>query len=159
SDIVVELTRYRTPEIMNDAEHQIALRYGIDNHAHGAHVIHPLTRQVLTLHLAVDAIDMLGPPRNRRVGYVVLYQLVTQRVDDLRQIRFAVGPTFIEARHNRAIGLRVEIAEAEILKFPLDLPDAEPIGKRRENIQRFFRNLTLLVFRHKAERTHVMKPV
>ncbi len=53
--------------------------------------------------------------------------------------RLAVGAPLVELAGDRVVALGVEEAKGEILELPLDLPDAEPVGERREHLHRLGR--------------------
>ena len=58
-----------------------------------------------------------------------------------------------------AIGIGFQVAEAEILQLPFDLPDAEPVSERRKNVQCLAGDALLFVLLLAAERTHVVQAV
>ena len=49
--------------------------------------------------------------------------------------------------------------EREVLELPLDRVDAEPMGERREDLERLLRLLVLLGLGHRLDRAHVVQPV
>src|SRR5258708_34104366 len=63
-DVVIEFTRYVGPAPVHQAERGVAIGRGVDHDAHGAHVKHLLESEVLALHPAPDAVDVLRPPVN-----------------------------------------------------------------------------------------------
>ena len=66
-DIVLEAARNRLVQVVNVAEHVVAVRHGIDNDAHGADIINLVDGLVLGIHFAVDRVNMLDAGRNRVV--------------------------------------------------------------------------------------------
>ena len=46
----------------------------------------------------------------------------------------AIVAAFVEQFGDLPIGLRLQVAERQVFQFPLELPDAEPIGQRRVDI-------------------------
>ena len=58
-----------------------------------------------------------------------------------------------------ALILRLELLEGEVLELPLDLPDPEPVGQRRVDLQRLAGDAALLLGRQGLERAHVVEPV
>jgi hypothetical protein len=60
-DVIVELLRDRLPQIVDDAEHGIAVLDLVHQHAHAAHVVDLGEVERLLAHLVVDAVDVLGP--------------------------------------------------------------------------------------------------
>ena len=58
----------------------------------------------------------------------------------LLDVAFALDALLVEQARDELVGLGLEKAEREILDLPLDLPDAEPVGQRREHLQRLARH-------------------
>ena len=57
------------------------------------------------------------------------------------------------------VRLRLEVAEGQVLELPLDLPDAEPVGQGRVDVQGLARDLPPLNLGQWVERAHVVEPV
>ena len=53
----------------------------------------------------------------------------------------------------------IHVAEGQILKFPLDLPDAQSIGERGEDVERLLGNSLALALGHVAQGPHVVQAV
>jgi hypothetical protein len=158
-DIVVELARDRLPQVMDDAQHLIALGDRIDDHADGAHVENLVEWQILALHLVIDAGDVLGAAADCRVVEAAAAQFVLQRRHDVLHVLFAACTPLVDLGRDTPVRLRVEIAQAQVFQLPLDLPDAKPVRQRRENLGRLSRDQLLLLWLHIAERPHIMQPV
>ena len=129
-DVVVELSRDVGPAPVHHPERRVAVRDRGHHHAHGTHVEELLERQLLALHLAVDAVDMfraavdLGRDARRTQ---LLLQLPAQRLD----VALAVRTALVQCAGDAPVLLGLEIPEGEVLELPLQLPDAEAIGERR----------------------------
>ena len=50
--------------------------------------------------------------------------------------RLALDALLVEQARDRLVVLGLEEAERQVLELPLDLPDAEPVGERREHLHR-----------------------
>ena len=61
--------------------------------------------------------------------------------DDVLDIALPVEPALVEQRGDRLVGFGLERAQAQVLELPLQLPDAEPIGERGEQIEHLARRL------------------
>ena len=59
--------RNRLVQVVDVAEHVVAVRHSIDNDAHGADIIDLVDGLVLGIHFAVDRVNMLDAGRNRVV--------------------------------------------------------------------------------------------
>ena len=94
-DVVIELARHVGPLAVHDAERRVALGDRVDHHAHRAHVEQLREVQLLALHLAVDAVDVLRTPvdlrRDARAG-----ELSTQFLAQLFDVALAVGAALVE---------------------------------------------------------------
>ena len=53
----------------------------------------------------------------------------------------------------------MERGEGEVLELPLDRVDPEPVGKRREDVERLLGDLVLLLLAQWRQRAHVVEPV
>jgi hypothetical protein len=58
-----------------------------------------------------------------------------------------------------AVLLGVEVAEGEVFKLPLDLPDAEAVGEGGVDLHRLARLATAMILRHGVHRAHVVEAV
>ncbi len=54
-----------TPQVVNDAQHGVAILYGFCDHAHGVQVVDLLDRDVLALQFLVDAVQPLDAALDR----------------------------------------------------------------------------------------------
>ena len=60
---------------------------------------------------------------------------------DFLQIAFAVRTLLVEFAGNRFVSFRIEAAKCQILEFPFQLPDAEAIGQRCQQVEGVLRRL------------------
>mmetsp|Transcript_21669 Transcript_21669/g.84381 ORF Transcript_21669/g.84381 Transcript_21669/m.84381 type:complete len:464 (+) Transcript_21669:1574-2965(+) len=137
-DVVVELARHRRVDLVQPGQCGVAIGHAGDDHAQGPQVEHALQRQVLALHLLVDAVEMLGPALHlgrNALGLQVGLQRRAGRVDAL----LAHDACLLQALGQRLVAVGVAEAEGQVLQLPFDLPDAQPVGQRRKHRQRFLR--------------------
>ena len=59
--------------------------------------------------------------------------------DDLCDVALAAAALVVEQARDALVGIRFEVAEREVLEFPFQLPDAEPVGERRVDVARELR--------------------
>jgi hypothetical protein len=85
---------------------------------------------MLFLHLSPDGVNVLRAARNRGVNAVRGKQILNGLYRFLNRLN-ALFSGFFERSGNFVISLGVRKAQRQILKFPLDLPDTEPVGERR----------------------------
>ena len=58
---IFDASRHRPPQVVNDAEHGVAILHGRRDHAHGAQIVDLLDRDALPLQLFVDTEQPLDP--------------------------------------------------------------------------------------------------
>ena len=137
-DVVVELAGNVRPAPVHQAERRVAVRHRGGHDAHRAQVEHLLEGQLLAVHLPVDAVDVLGPAVHlaRDAGGP---HHVFDRAAELDDVLLAVDALFRERRGDAAIVVGLQEAERQVLELPLELPESEPIGQRREHFARLER--------------------
>lgn len=89
-----------------------------------------------------------------RLGELLL-DLLDGRIDE----RLALLALLLDVLDEVVVDLRLEIAQAEVLKLPLDARDAEAVRERRVDLNRLARDALLLVLAHVLERAHVVQAV
>ncbi len=124
---------------MHHAQRGVAVLDRADHDAYRAHVEQLLERELLALHLAPDAVDVLGPAVDCGGRDAGLAQLALQQLAHVGDVALAIQAPLGQRTRDAVIGLGLEIAEREILEFPLQAPDAEPIGQRGEDLARLQR--------------------
>ena len=107
----------------------------LHQHAHRADVVQLLETQALPPHLVDDAGDVLGAAADFGLD-AVQRDFRLQAFDDAIDVSLAVGAFFVELRGDGLVGVGFQIAERPVLHFPLDLPHAEPVRQRREQLAR-----------------------
>ena len=131
-DIVVELARYMVPVGVDHAEGRVAVVDLLDDDAHCPDVIELGELKVLLLHLAPDAVNVLGPPVDIGLD-PVLGKSGPELGDELVDVGLAVNPLLVEEARDLLVDVGMQVAEGEILKLPLELSDAESVRERRVN--------------------------
>ena len=74
-------------------------------------------------------------------------------------VLFPLGAGPVHLRLDLVVGVGLEVLERQVFQLPLDLPDAQAVGERGEDLQGLLGDLLLAVFRHRAERPHVVQAV
>ena len=158
SDIVLEPSRHRFPHRMDDAEHRIAVLHGLDEDTHGREVIDFTELFMAALHLAVDAVKMLRTAADFRLdaGFCELSADLLHRVVDES---LALPPFLLDVVDEVVVDFRLEITQAEILQFPFDAGDAEPVRERCIDLDGLAGDALLLLGRHIFQRAHVVQAV
>ncbi len=157
-DIVIKLAGDGVENIVDYAERLVTLRDALHDDTNRAHVVNLAEGQVLALHLAVNAVDVLGPSLDIRFQSFAREMFLDVGRDPLH-IGFAVGTALVQLRGNFAVTFRFQVAKGEVFQFPLELPDAQAVGNRGEDVNRLFGFLNLFRRGHIAEGAHIMQPV
>ena len=143
---------------MDDAEHAIAVLDGVDEHAQRRQIVDLADVLLIALHLLVDAVEMLGTPldfcRYMRL-FKLFHDLLVRLVDEC----LTLLALLLDALDEIVVRLGLEIAQAQILKFPLDVRYAEAIRERRVDLDGLPRDALLLVLAHVLERAHIVQTV
>ena len=134
------------------------LRRHVQNHANGKQIIHLIEGDVLLLHLLQDGIDAFGPAL-----YFILKALRLQLlVNGLHKLLDKAVARALALPHlglKVVVGLGVGEFEVQILQLTLYSIEAQAVGQRRVQVQRFRGNFELLVARHRVQRPHVVQAV
>ncbi len=137
-DVVVEFARDRRPQVVHDAERRVAVLDLVDQNAHGADVVERVDARLLAAHLVPDAVDVLGAAADFGLD-AGRGKLAAQRLLHAVDVVLAVAAALVEQARDALVRLRLERAQGKILELPLQLPDAEAVGERREQVERLAR--------------------
>ena len=143
---------------MYHAECAIAVIHRIDDHAQSVDVDDFGQRRALAQHLAVDAVEVLFAGvdlgRDLRLG--------ERSRDALRNASkefFLVAAGPLQRAFDDAVALRIECTEAEILELEFHGVEAEALGERRVDVERFAGDGATAYRRHAFDRAHVVQPI
>jgi len=157
-DVVVELAGDGRPASMHDAQCGVALGQLLDDHPHRGHVVDLLEAEVLALHLLVDAVDVLGSAADgafdARIG-----KLGAQHLHHVGDVLATDRALFLEQLAEPSVGLGLELAKGEVFELPLELPDAETVGQRREDVHRLPCERAACLVVDAAQLAHPFDPV
>src|SRR5882724_3949420 len=149
-DVVVEFPRDRSPQVMHDAEHRVAVLRLVHEHAQAAHVVDLREIERLRAHLRIDAVEVLrpaadlGPDSGER-------ELVGERDDRPVDCALALAAAVVEQAGDALVEPGLEVAERQVFQLPLELPHAETIGERRVDVERLAGELAAHGFRRVHE--------
>ena len=135
-DVIVEFAGNVVPQGVHHAQRRIALLDRFDHDPHRAHVKQLVERELLALHFAPDAVDMLRTPVYRQRGHAGLGQFALQQRTYLTYIAFAIHSALGQGARDAVIGVGLEVTKRQILQFPLQAPYTQAIGQRRKDLAR-----------------------
>ena len=157
-DIILELARYGLEHIVDLSQHVVAVGQIVHDHPQGADIENLIELQLLGVHFAVNAVQVLDPV----VGGAVNAPLVQTGADLLLHARhegLQLGTPGLDIVRDGLIGHGVEIFERQILQLPFDRLDAEAVGDGGVDLHGLEGLQALLLRRLVVHRQHIVQPV
>src|SRR5207248_6850134 len=133
-DVVVELLRDRLPQVVDDAERGIAVLYRGHDDAQRAHVVDLAEVERLRAHLVPDRVDVLRPAVDLGLHAGGL-ELAREHGDGTADVLLALQALLVEHAGNALVELRLEEAERQVFKLPLELEHAQAVRERRIDVE------------------------
>ena len=118
---------------MHHTQGGVAFGDAVHPYPRGADIHELLEGELLCLHLAPDAVDMLWPAVDGGLD-AGSAQLPLQQFLQFVDVLFALGAARLESRRDVFVLRRLQIAKRQIFQFPFDLPNAEPVGEGRVDL-------------------------
>ena len=143
---------------MDDAERRVAVALALDQDADADQVVDVGELAAAHDHLLVDRVVVLRPAGDRRLD-PARAQVGLDALDHLAEVGVAARCALGDETDDLVVPLRVQRGEREVLELPLDRVHAEPVGQRREHLERLARLALLLLRREEPQRAHVVQPV
>src|SRR4051794_4296137 len=148
---------------MDQAERAVAVARplvagALDDHAHRREVVDLVELAALLGHLVVDRIEVLRAAGDLDRD-VDLVQLELQDARRLRDVSFSVGPTLRHHRLYLLVLARVQRFERKVFELPLERVDAQPVRKRRVDLERLLRLLHLLLLAEVLDLAEVVQAI
>ena len=112
----------------------------------------------VSLHLSINTVETLRPPRNLRFDASFL-QLVSQDLAHLSYISFTGRSPSSDQSSDFAIFIRLQIAESQVLQLPPQLPHPQPVCERSIDIHRLLSYPLLFLRCQCLQGAHIMQPV
>lgn len=157
-DVVFNAAGDGLPALVNFAEHLVALVHRVDDDAHSRQIVDLVERLVLRLHLFIDGIKMLGPTEHFAFD-IALFEDVFDLLDDKIDEVVPLVQLLVDVFDEVLVRLRLEVFEAQVLQFALDLRNTQAPRERGVNVERFLRHLDLALFGKEVEGAHVVQAV
>ena len=130
----------------------------IDDDAKAEHIDNGCERYALAAHFLVDAVEVLFATLHARVDAGFLdggAEVVRDLADELLLIAARALERFLDD----AVAARIQRLESQLFELGLHHVDAQTIGDRRVDLQRFAGDRAALGRGHRAERAHVVRAI
>ena len=158
ADVILEAAGQRLIHVVDDAEHVVAVGDRVHDDAECAEVKNAVDVELLRVHLAVDAVDVLDAARDGGVYAVGLQALANLRAHLAHEL-FQRRHAFIECIRDGLVARGVEIQQREVLELPLDLLHAEAVRDGCVDLHRLKGLDALLFLALVGHRAHVVQAV
>lgn len=136
-DVVVELAGNGLPEAVDDAQRGVTLGDGIDQNPHGADVEQAVEAEFFLHHFFVNGVDVFRTAGDFKVD-IVFFEFRTQDIEEVFDVFEAFGAFFVQKQGDFAVFFGFLMAEAQIFELPFELPHAQAVGERGEDVEGFF---------------------
>ena len=157
-DVILETAGHHRPGGVHDAERAIAFLHVADHDAEAENVGELLEADGFALHLAPDRVRPLLAAIDLRLDAAVGELAGELPLDVGNQVPIALGKR-LQPRQHHAVGVRIELAERQVLQLFPHPVHAHPGGERRIDVERFLRDAPPRLRRHEVEGAHIVQPV
>ena len=157
-DEILDAPRHRTPDVVNDAQHCVAVLQRARDDAHGKQIVDLIDGNALALQLLVDRIQALDAALHLGLD-AGLFQLVVDDCLHLREKSFALFAARIDSFFHLLVARGIEEAEAQILEFAANLAHAQAVGDGSVDLERLLGDLVLAFGLQVLERAHVVEAI
>ena len=159
ADVILEAPRDRPEGVVHHRQSPITtLEVGAKN-PQSRHVVDLVERLLLALHLAPDAIEVLGPAAYFAIGQAHGGKPVAQQLHRDRQALLALAALGGHLLLHVPVGLGLEDLEGQIFQLPLQPANAEAIGQGGIDLPGFPGDAQLLFGLERRDGAHVVQPV
>ena len=157
-DIVLEPPGHGLEHAVNYAQRGVAVGHVVRDHAEGAEVEDAVDVDLLRVHFAVDAVDMLDARGDRALDALGLQARMDLRLNVAHEALERVHAR-VQIFRDRLIAIRVEVAQGEVLQLPLDALHAQPVRDGGVDLHRLERFDALLLLGLVVHRAHIVQAV
>ena len=143
---------------MDDAEHIVAVGYGVDDDAEGAQVKNPVYIELLGVHFTVNAVDMLNAAIDGGV-HSFLFEAALYLPLYIVHERLKGRHALLQGLHYLIVACGVKVHECQVLKLPLCPLHTQAVrngGVDLHRLKRLYALLFLCLIRHGA---HIVQAV
>ena len=158
ADVVLEPPGHRPVQVVDKAQHIVAVGQLIHDDPHGADVVQFRKVQILGVHLAVNTVNMLDPGLDLTLDAHAFQLFLDPGLHPLQKVLILLA-LVLHLVHDLFVAHWVQVFDADIFQLRLDVLDAQPVGQRRIDIHGLQRFFPLLIFRQILECAGVVQPV
>ena len=144
---------------MDDAEGRIAVLHRLGDEAERDEIVDLLELDFLAAQLLMNAPEALDPSVDSAHRHLRLGELRGNRALQLLDEPFGRAAFGIDPAAQRLVGLRIEIAERQLLELVLDLAHPEAVGDGRVDVARLLGDLHAALLGQMVERPHVVEAI
>ena len=119
ADVVLEPAQHRVEQVVNDAQHIVALGDVVHNDPEGVEIEDLVHGLVLGIHLAVDGVGVLHPAVDGAVDALGVQPLLDAPLDGGQELLVG-GGTGGQLVGDLLVAHRVQVAQGGVLQLPLD---------------------------------------
>ena len=158
-DIVLEPAQDGLVEVVDHAQHVVAVRHRVHQDPEGEEVIDLVHGLILGVHFAVDAVGVLHPAIDRGVGDAHLAQPLGDLGLDHAHELLVLLALCLQLGDDLVVGHRIQIFQGQVLQLPLDLLHTQAVGEGGVDLHGLEGFFLLLLRRLVLHGAHVVQPV
>ncbi|VTX91762.1 Uncharacterised protein [Neisseria subflava] len=122
---------------MDDPQRGVTLGDGIDQDPHGADVKQAVEAEFFLHHFFVNGVNVFRAAGDFEVD-IVFFEFRAQDVEEVFDVFETFGTFFVQKQRDFAVFFGFLMAEAQIFELPFELPHAQAVGERCEDVEGFF---------------------
>ena len=158
SDVILDAPGDRFPLLVDSTQNGVTFLDVLYDNAHRGQIVNLFQGLTLVFNLFIDGVEVLGSAENFPFNLVRLHQIL-DFIDDYVDKFFTFRQLRADVVRKILVRFTVEIFQAQVFEFALDLRDTQSPCQRRVNIQRFVCHTLLSFLGKEVERTHIVQTV
>ena len=158
ADIVLEAAGHRLVQVVDHAQHVVAVGQLLDDDPGGADVIQLRKAEVLSVQLPVDAVDALEPGLYLALDAGLLQLFGNAGLGQVQKVREAVV-LLLQIVRNLLVAHRVQDLQRPVLQLPLDPLHTQPVGQGGVDLHGLHGDVPLLLLPLELDGAHIVQAV
>ena len=157
-NVILEASGDQVEHFVDDAEHRVAFKLGVDDNADGVKIVDLVKAFALIVHFFINAEDRFYAPRHGVRNFFFGKLFADLRLCILQKIAvFAVA--VLNVLFDLFVADRVEVLQRQIFKLALDFLNTETVGKRCVDVHGLERDAALFCVGLCREGAHIVQTV